>query len=206
MKNINKIRVFLWLLMIFILSIVISCSDSQNNNQVKDKEQESFLQIEETKNQLIQKYNAVYFPPDSIDASSFTFEIQNFFKKQSNKLFAFEGFLEDIEQENDKIIIEFLCPIGKYSVIDIEFIRFRLSITNDQIKQFHSKNIDDFTMSFLHYLDTPDYLIIASIDDVIKSRIYTFNGYNNDEGIIIDVDKSKRIVSIGTFIDVVPNN
>ena len=206
MKNINKIHVLFWLLMISILSIIISCSDTQNDNQVKDKEQESFLQIEEAKNQLIQKYNAVYFPPDSIDASSFTYEIQNFFEKQSQELFAFEGFLEDIEQVNDEVVIEFLCPIGEHSVIELEFIRLRLSITIDHIQQFHSNTADDYSMKFLRYFDTPDYLIIASIDDVRKSQIFTFDGYNVGEEIKIDVDKSKRIVSVGTFIDAVPNN
>jgi len=204
-NNVKKIYSFFGLLIMFIFLLVIGCGESQYNKQVKEKEQENFMQIEELRNQIIQKYNAVYFPPDNIDANSFTYEIQNFFNKQTQKLFAFEGYLEDIEQANDKIIIEFLCPIGKSSVIDIEFIRFRLSITRDLIQQFHSNNVDDFSMPFLHYLHDPDYLIIASIDDVRNSRIYTFNGYDIGEEIKIDIDKSKRIVSIGTFIDAVPN-
>ena len=206
MKNYNKIWLFSRILIILFLLTIIGCSDSQSNNQIMDKEHENYIQIEEIKNQLIQKYNAKYFPPDSIDANSFTYNIQNFFQYESQKLFAFEGFLEDIEQVNDSIIIEFLCPIGKNSVIDIEFIKFRLSITKDQIQQFHSKTADEYTLNFLKYLDTPDYLIIASIDDVRKSHFYTFNGYDVGEEIKIDVDKSKRIVSIGKFIDAVPNN
>ncbi|MCK4655034.1 MAG: hypothetical protein KAU01_11385 [Candidatus Cloacimonetes bacterium] len=207
MKNeVKKLNPIFGLMFILIILFFIGCGESLYDKQVKEKEQKEFLREEEIRNQLNKKYNAVYFPPDNIDANSFTYEIQDFFKKQSHNLFAFEGYLEDIEQTNDDIIIEFLCPIGNSSLISKDFIRFKLSITHDLIKQFPANKEDDFRMNFLRYMHDPDYLIIASIDDVKGSRIYTFNGYDIGEEIKIDIDKSKRIISIGKFVDAVPIN
>lgn len=201
----KKKKLIGFVLLIVIISITlftIGCGPSYDERLAKKKEERKEL-IRKKKEklvigQLVNKHNVVNFPPKNLGTASFTYEIQEFFNTHSRKSFVFKGYLEDIEQTEKGNIIEFLCPLGEDYFIYKKGIRFRLSISDDSIKQFlKGKREED---PFSRYIFDPDYYVLATIENIESSRIYSFDGTAHGEEV---EDVSKSIIANGHFINAV---
>ena len=206
-----KMRVSLMLL-IMVTSITCftnGCGSSHGERQTKNEvERKELVRKNEEKeksvmSQLVNKHNAVYFPPESLGPTAFTYEFQEFFKIHSQRAFVFKGYLEDIEQTENGIIVEFLCPLGENYFVDKKAIRFRLTISEDSVKQFFRREQEDPLRHSLRYLFSPDYYVVARVKNVKSYRIYRFDGTDNGEEVEIDSDISRSFISSGWFIDAV---
>jgi len=200
-----------------LLTVVISitlfttgCGSSYEEGQAKREEEQKELKrkYEEKEKriigQLVNKYNAIYFPPENLGTTVFTYELQEFFITHSQKSFAFKGYLEDIEQTKKGIIIEFLCPLGKDYYIHKKAIKIRLTISEDSVKQFFKgKREDPMWHSIRYILYEADYYVVAKVENIESSRIYSFDGTANGEEVEIDSDISKSFIATGHFIDAV---
>jgi len=82
-------------------------------------------------------------------------------------------------------------------------IRFRLTISEDSVKQFFRKEQEDPLKHSLRYLYGPDYCVVAGVKNVKSFRIYRFDGTDNGEEVEIDSDISRSFISSGRFIDAV---
>jgi len=122
----KKMRVS-FVLLILVISITYftnGCGPSYGERQTKNEEErKELVQENEEKEKrvislLANKHNAVYFPPEGLGPTAFTYEFQEFFKIHSQRAFVFKGYLEDIEQTENGIIVEFLCPLGENYFVD----------------------------------------------------------------------------------------
>jgi len=211
-RNMEKLRIRLALLTV-VISITCfntGCGPSYENRQSKNEEERKELIPKNQENekriigQIVNKNNAVYFPPENLGDTAFTYDFQEFFKTHSQKSFVFKGYLEDIEQTENGIIVEFFCPIGRFHFITEKGIRFRLTISEDSVKQFLKRERKNpMVLGSRSYIDGPDYYVVAKVKKIERSRIYMFDGTANGEEVEIDSYISKNYLSIGLFIDAV---
>ncbi|MFH1675368.1 MAG: hypothetical protein ABIF87_18350 [Pseudomonadota bacterium] len=210
-KSISLSSIALIVCLIFFLS---GCGPSYEERQEKkEAERKELIRKNDEKEkhaigQIANRHNAIRFPPKDIDATAFTYSYQRYFKVHSQDPVVFKGYLEDIEQTKNGIIVEFLCPLGENYFINKNAVRFRLTISEDSVDQFLNVKREDPMLHSLRYLYGPDYYVVAKIEHVRSYRMYEFDGNANGEEVEIESDVSKKIVSTGKFIDAlaIPKN
>ena len=146
------------------------------------------------------RFNAVYFPPQEIKATSFTYEIQKFFKAHAEDTIVFKGYLEDIEASENNIIVELVCPIGEFYFFTKMAIRFRLTVLKNNVGEFLEAKRSDPMLPSLRYFDEPDYFVIAKIMNIQRVRKYEFDGSANGEEVEIEAKVSRGLVATGQLI------
>ena len=173
--------------------------ESERKEQARKKQEQEKQRIEK----LEVRFNAVYFPPHNIHSTSFTFEIQRFFEKHSENNIIFNGYIEDIEATEKNIFVEFLCPIEENYFLTEKAIYFRLAISEGKLDQFLDVERDDRVMSFLRFLDRPDYFVISKISKIKRIRNYEFDGSVIGDEVEIETEVVRGLVAIGQFIETV---
>ncbi len=210
-KSISLASITLIACLIFSLA---GCGPSYEERQEKkEAERKELIRKNDEKEklaigQIADKHNAIRFPPKDIDATSFTYTYQRFFKLHSQNPIVFKGYLEDIAQTENGIIVGFLCSLGENYFVNKKALRFRLKISEDSVDQFLKVKREDTMLHSLRYLFGPDYYVVAKIEHVRSYRMYEFDGNANGEEVEIESDVSKNIVSTGKFIDAlaIPKN
>lgn len=196
--------------MIFSVSFVAGCGPSSEDKQAK-KEQERKEVVErqqEKEKQLLShimsKYEISIFPPEEFKDYLYTYELQKYFTNQPNEYVAFKGYLEDLEQTDNNIFIEFSCVISTEFIIDLVVIAFRLQITEKQAANFLNKERSDFLDRRLGFLRAPDYLVIAKVKNISKIRKYEISGSPiGEQEVEIDIETPPKFIATGVLIDVV---
>lgn len=199
-----------------VLTVIVSlsflstgCGPSHEERQAKkEAERKELIQKNEEKekraiDQVANKHNAIYFPPKNLGATAFTYEFQEFFKSHSQEPLVFKGYLEDVEQTEKGIIVEFLSPLGEDFLVNKKAVRFRLTIPESFVDQFLKGKREDSDLHLFRYIYGPDYYVVAKIENMRSSCIYEFDGTANGEEVEIESDVSKNFVSTGQFIDAV---
>lgn len=201
----EKKTIGLMLLTVIIGITLLTTSCGPSYEERKEKERKELVRKSEEKGERVMgevanKYDAVYFPPKNFVATAFTYELQEFLKAHSQKSLVFKGYLEDIEQTKHGIIVKFLCPLGEDYFISKKAIRFRLTISEDSVKQFLEGKREEPMLYSLRYIYGPDYYVVAKVEDIESSSMYRFHGTANGEEVEIDSDISKSFISTGQFI------
>lgn len=170
-----------------LVMVLAGCGPSQDEqlaqkeagkkDHLQEEKQEKQYQIAEVE----REFNAIYFPPPEINASSFTYEIQKFFEVHKEDNIVFEGHLEDIETSENNILVEFVYPIGSLFFSTNIAVRFRLTATESNIsKLLEAKRRNTmFSLNHRYYIEGPDFLVIAEINDIQRVRMYEFGGSTN---------------------------
>lgn len=169
--------------------------ESKRKEQIKIDQKDEKHRIEE----LERKYDAVYFPPQEIGSSSYTYEIQNFFKLHEDDNIVLEGYLEDIEASENTVVVEFLLPLGNY-FFSKEGIRFRLTVPDKNVGELLKRKRSNPYMSSLRFLSNADYLVIAKVINLQKIRKFEFDGTKNGEEVEIEEEVSRGLVATGQLI------
>ena len=188
---------------------VTGCGSSYEERQAKkETERKELIRKEKAKekreiDQITKKHNAVYFPPEDLDAAAFTYELQKFFNKHSDKPIVFKGYLEDIEEEGSDIIVEFICPLGENYFLHHTAIRFRLTVSESRVKQFLEVKREDPLLHSLRYFYGPDYFVVARINNLTRSRRNEFDGSANGDEVEINVEVPPSFVSDGQLIEAI---
>jgi len=214
MNKCNQIKSISLASITLIVCSLSGCGPSYEERQEKkEAERKELIRKNEEKEklaigQIADKHNAIRFPPKDIDATAFTYTYQRFIKLHSQNPVVFKGYLEDIAQTENGIIVEFLCPLGENYFINKKALRFRLNISEASVDQFLKVKREDPMLHSLRYLYGPDYYVVAEIEHVRGYRMYEFDGNANGEEVEIESDVSKNIVSTGKFIDAlaIPKN
>lgn len=210
----NKISSSLNLRLIAIACIAFTlmcCGPSAEERHAKYEQEQSDLarKMQEKEKRAIEqitnKYNAVYFQPKDLGSYPYTYEIQMFFKKYKNMPILFKGYLEDIEETERGPVVEFLCPMGEFYMYssDKKGIRFRLAISENDLKQFLKGKRPETWMISQRYWFEPDYFVVAKIDKIKGFRMYWFDGTAHEEEVEIDSNLSVNVLSTGMFIGAV---
>ena len=146
-------------------------------------------------------YDAVEFPGSQLNATSFTYELQDFFEANKGRVILFKGYLDDIERTGDVIIVECSCALGRNMVIDKTAVRFRLTATSAQAMQLLNAPRGDPMLRSIRYILGPGRLFVAKIDGLRKIRHYEFSGTAQGEEAEIDPEISIRFVGSGTLVE-----
>jgi hypothetical protein len=188
----------------------ISCGPSSEDRRAKEEaERKELLRKEEARlksisDQLLEKHNSVYFPPDGLGAAAFTYELQRFFSTYAKRAVLFKGYLEDAEKTERGIVVEFLCPLGEHFYVYKTAIRFRLTATEESVKQFLGVKRKDPMFRSLRYLSEPDYFVVAKIDELKRSRQNEqLNGSANSGEVKINIEIPASFLSTGVLIEAV---
>lgn len=197
-----------------LLMALAGCGQTQDERHAqKEAERKDHLQKERQEKQrqiagVEREFNAIYFPPPEIEATSFTYEIQKFFEVHKEDTIVFEGHLEDIEASENNVLVEFLYPIGSLFFGTKIAIRFRLTATESNIDELlEAKRRNTlFSLNHRYYIDGPDFLVIAKINDIQRVRMYEFGGSANGEEVKIQAEDSKGLVASGHLIKAIPKS
>ncbi len=127
-----------------VISFAILCTGCRTSHKERQTQKEAERKEKTRKKQekekrkdaeIVARFNAVYFPPQNIGSTSFTYEIQKFFEMHSENNIVFKGYLEDIEATGNNIFVEFVCPIGEDYFLTKMAIRFRLSVPESKLSK-----------------------------------------------------------------------
>lgn len=174
--------------------------------QMRIERQAETAERQETKNSRIKQmevqYDAVYFPPSDIDGESFTYKTQRFFKSHATDSIIFEGYLEDVVEKDGKLIAEFLRPYGGMIFPTDTCVRFRLTISEDEIAKLAKPKYRILGYrSFIAY--NASYTVKAKILDTYKIDIYRFSGERGrteEDEVKVETQFSIDIVAIGELL------
>ncbi|MCF8043222.1 MAG: hypothetical protein K9L19_13490 [Desulfarculaceae bacterium] len=210
----NNIVVIISVLVLF-LSFFVGCGQPWEEKQAKknkirtEKIKKEKQKIENIISNLKTKYNAIYFPPKSLDPNSVTYIFQNFIETNSGKLLIFKGYFEDIEQYTDgNIFIEFSCPLLEQSMTNERTVLFRLLIDKNNLNKYISFKSDQYSRyhRIFRWMRPPDFIVVAKINDLKSLRIFRFKGHSRQEEVQIDKFTNNYLVSTGVLVDAVVAN
>ena len=193
-----------------LLILLAGCGPSYEERQAqKEAERKELLRKAQQEKQIKiaeieRRFNAVYFPPQEIKATSFTYEIQKFFEVHADDTIVFRGYLEDVEALEDNVLIEFVCPIAQFYFLTKVAIRFRLAISGNNVGEFLKAKRSDPMLPSLRYLSEPDYFVTAKIMNIQRTRKYVFDGSANGEEVEIEADVSRGLVATGQLLRAIP--
>ncbi|MFH1674999.1 MAG: hypothetical protein ABIF87_16465 [Pseudomonadota bacterium] len=200
------------IILVILFSLVFSatsCGPSWEERQAKkESERKELIRKEEAKlkrisDQVSEKHNSIYFPPKNLQTTAFTYELQKFFENYAERAILFKGYLEDIERTNRGIVVEFLCPLGENFFINKTAVRFKLAVSDAQVKHFFEGKREEIMLHSLRYFYGPDYFVVAKIADLKRTRRYEFGGSTHGEEVEINVEIPSSFVSTGVLIEAV---
>lgn len=198
------------LVILFCLALpATSCGPSWDERQAKkEAERKEVILKEEAKlkrisDQVSEKHNSIYFPPKNLQTTAFTYELQKFFENYPDRAILFKGYLEDIERTDRGIVVEFVCPLGENFFINKTAVRFKLAISDAQVKQLFEGKREELVLHSLRYYYEPDYFVVAKIAELRRTRRYEFGGSTRGEEVEINVETPCSFVSTGVLIEAV---
>ena len=181
-------RKFFCIFLLCFACSITGCGPSYEERQTK-KEAERKADAKILYDQISKKYDVISFPPEGLGSAAFTYELQRFLTSVAERPVIFKGYLEDIENTDRGIIVEFLCPLGEHLFADKATIRFRLTADEANIKQFLDVTREDPMFYSIRYFDEPDYLVVAKIAELKRTRRYEFFGTVKRDEVEIDVEE-----------------
>ena len=104
-------------LMIFCFLIIGCGRPSRQEREAKEKaeREEASRKREQAESELLEqisaKFNPVSFPNEDIQEPAFAYELQHFFKNYMERTILFKAYVEDIEETNEGITVEFISPL-----------------------------------------------------------------------------------------------
>jgi len=186
-----------------------TCGPSWEERQAeKEAERKELIRKEEAKlkrifDQLSERHNAIYFPPKNLQTTAYTYELQKFFENYADRAILFKGYLQDIERTDRGIVVEFICPLGENFFIDKIAVRFKLAVSDVQVKQFVEGRREKLVLRSLRYFYGPDYFVAARISDLRRTRRYEFGGSTHGEEVEINVEMPSSFASTGVLVEAV---
>lgn len=187
---------------LLLIHILTGCDLSYRERQAKQNaEYEANLEEEKRiEASIIQtfndKHNPVRFPDASISGHVFTYNIQEFFKNNSNRLVLFKGFVEDVEGTDNGLVIKFSVIFGSYGIgggsddwldwydgriYNPGVVTFRLSSNQAQAKEIINNSPDQFGDDhWNHLLTDPNYYVVCKVNDVKTISNYELKGDGYD--------------------------
>lgn len=190
---------------------LIACNRSEEQTAFQKSLQDLEDHREENLSQLKEKYNPILFPGEDLSGDSLTIEFQQFFRKASENHILFNGYLNDIEETTDGLLVTYICPL--YTTLGVEetkfllkdesvVIAFRLKATIDQItKSLTERKVrDPFFVDWLG--PTSDCHVIARIDTINKIRHYEAQGKGAGiDDVEVSIEVFPSYVAEGQLID-----
>ncbi|MBV5305541.1 MAG: hypothetical protein J0652_02485 [Desulfobulbaceae bacterium] len=196
---------------------IAGCGPSLEERQTKELKEmvdrKKMIRNDEEKektviNQVVKKYNAIYFRPEDIGIDAFTVEYQEFFKAHSQDPILFQGYLEDIEETQNGTFVEFLCLHGEMYPVDKKAIRFRLKISDSYLKILLNRKQTNPDLDAFRYMSAPEYYVVAKIENTASSHLYQFEAETNDKEVRIQSGVSRNLIATGQLIgaEAIPKN
>lgn len=201
--------VIVQILLVATCSYLISgCGPSYEEKENKRKKELQNQQQQERTfiDEISRKYDAMLFPPTDTKDNQFTYELQRILKETASNPILFRGYLEDIEEVGNDVIVEFSSSItgGIADLTGSSIVLFRLKASLAQTEVLIGDMRPDPLMKELRFLGEPDYLVVAKIQSITRARRYEFRGYSyGEEDVEIDVETPPRFVSAGELIDII---
>ncbi|MFC1764860.1 hypothetical protein ACFL6U_22660 [Planctomycetota bacterium] len=202
-KQYKAINYLLWssLLGLILLSKSGCKKSHEEERQKEEQERDEARQIDIS--QIESKYNAKYFPPETVGENSYTYEIQNFFERNKEQPIVFKAFLEDVVKTDIGIVVELLVPLSENFFYDNKSILFRLEVPEDVLGVFLLGERADPMMRSFRYFCEPDYYIVAIIKSAQRMRHYEINGEAEGDEISMNIDNIYSIISNGQLVNAV---
>jgi hypothetical protein len=151
---------------------------------------------------------SVVFPPKDTPMI-FTLELQRFFSDNDDKNIVFKGYLEDIEQTLNGLVISFRCPLSSEPFLDPTALEIRLKSNEPHVNKVLSNYDPDKISRLIRLYSDPDYYVVAKVRDIRKTRMYSFSGASyTEEDVDIEIETYPKFIADGILIDTVayPNS
>jgi hypothetical protein len=203
-------RNIVFIILLCLAFSVLGCKPSSEQKQAeREAERKEYIRKKEAQvkllsDQILGKHNSIYFPPEGLGATAFTYELQKFFSTYAERAVLFKAYLEDVEKTESGIIVEFLCPLGEHFYIHKIAVRFRLTAAAESVEHFLGVKREDPLFRSIRYFSEPDYFVVARIDDLRKDRRYELDGSMRKGELEISVKSSQSFISTGELIEAIP--
>jgi hypothetical protein len=187
---------------------VMGCGPSSKEREAQQKEANlrAKKQAEsELLEQIASKFNPLSFPGKDISSQAFTYELQHFFKQHTGHALLFRAYMEDIEETEEGIMVEFTYRLGS-DILNESRISFHLKANKDQAETLLNKPRPRLGLFFrsLPFIWEPDYFVIAKVHDISRARRYEFRGSAHRESEIeLSVATPPRFVARGDLIEAI---
>ena len=206
MKKTLVAYTIIFLLFTTLIHVLTGCDSSFREKQAKEEaERKAYLEEEKRIEASIvqtfkEKHNPVHFPDASISDNVFTYKIQEFFKRNSDRLVFFKGFVEDVEETSNGLVIEFSARYGSRTYDNSSVVTFRLSSNRAQAEEIINNPPDQFWDHWSVSWIDPNYYVVCKVKDVKTISRYELKRSitNTDKEII---KPTTGIVVSGEMID-----
>ena len=198
------------IMMISLLLIFTAISCGQTDEELEQENED----IHEAKlSQMLREITiaygqSVFFPPMDTPMV-FTLELQRFFSDNNDKNIVFRGYLEDIEQTLNGLVISFRCPLSSEPFLDPTALEIRLKTNEPHVNKVLSNYDPDKINRLIRLYSDPDYYVVAKVRDIRKTRMYSFSGASyTEEDVDIEIETYPKFIADGILIDTVayPNS
>ena len=193
---------------LFLIFAAVSCGPT-DEEILKENEDIHEAKLSQMLREITIAYGpSVVFPPKDT-RMIFTLELQRFFSDNDDKNIVFKGYLEDIEQTLNGLVISFRCPLNSEPFLDPTALEIRLKTNEPHVNKVLSNYDPEKISRLIRLYSDPDYYVVAKVRDIRKTRMYSFSGASyTEEDVDIEIETYPKFIADGILIDTVayPNS
>jgi hypothetical protein len=176
----------------------------EEKQRAEIRENKQKAQIQELEN----RFDAFSYPAELHSSSDYTYLFQQFFKNTKNKNLIFKASVNDVWQEKDSLYVEFLCPLGTLSELQVALglvgeDGIILRLTASQNDALYIANEEDRAILEDEYLFLPmkqQVLVVATISEVKREKLYQHSAYGYGADAEVELETLKNVIAYGRLV------
>jgi hypothetical protein len=195
--------------------LFVSCDSREEKGSQTSQQQEEWKQkIKVLKTTLINRHNAIVFPPKDFGTRKvFTYNLQIFLINKDGRPVLFDGTLEDITKDNDHFTIHFSSYLAEYELpglqslgrlFDERRIRFHLKCKYEDVKPLldNPPKYEDEILDMLLFSKKEEFCVVGLIKQVNKIIKYTVQGYPvSQEDVELEIESPDVFSVAGELVE-----
>jgi hypothetical protein len=179
----------------------------------EQREQKQKAEIREGKQkaqiqELEERFDAISYPAELFSTSDYTYQFQQFFNNSKNQNIIFKVSVNDVWQEGDSLYVEFMCPLGTLSALQVALgivggdgIILRLTASLDDAQYIANEELRNILED--DYLFLPmkqQVLVVAKISEVKRERLFQHSAYGYGVDAEVELETLKNVIAYGRLV------
>ena len=151
----------------------------------------------------VAQHRASIFPPRDLGTGAFTYDLQQALLESNSGMIAFRGYLNDMGDTRDGVLVEFLCALSEEYVPGQTIMAFSLRASQEVAQDLLEVARPDPRFHSLRFMDAPDFVVVARVEDIRRTKRYEFTGVAvSDIDVEVECDIEPRFMGTGELISV----
>ncbi|MDY6953550.1 MAG: hypothetical protein SWE60_18735 [Thermodesulfobacteriota bacterium] len=139
---------------------------------------------------LVKQHDPVRFPPgDFVERKVFTYNLKNLLRNKEGRPVLFEGFLDDITEQENQVLVHFTCRLSDDPSED-RTVRFHLKCNYSDVSSLLDYPPEYHRLAKYLFLKgiRKDFLVLCAVTDVAKIESYSVVGRSSEGSERVDLD------------------